>query len=48
MHSELLFILFLIAPWALVLIALFFYRRRRIRKRQNESGGGRDSGDRVA
>lgn len=45
MHSEILFIMILIAPWALVLAALFFYRQRRIRKMQNDSGGDRDGGD---
>jgi len=45
MHSEILYILFLIAPWALVLIALLFYRKRRKRKALNDSGGGRDGGD---
>jgi len=42
MHSETLFIMILIAPWALVLVALLFYRQRRIRKTLNDSGGGRD------
>jgi hypothetical protein len=45
MHSEILFILILIAPWALVLAALFFYRQRRIRKTLNDTGGGQDGGD---
>jgi len=37
MQSEILYILVLIAPWAVVLAALFFYRQRRIRKSQNNS-----------
>ena len=45
MHSEILFIVILIAPWVLVLAALFFYRQRRIRKAQNDTGGGQDGGD---
>jgi hypothetical protein len=45
MHSEILFIMILIAPWVLVLAALFFYRQRRIRKMQDDSGGDQDSGD---
>lgn len=45
MHSEILFIMILIAPWALVLAALVFYRQRRIRNMQNDSGGDRDGGD---
>ena len=40
MHSEILFILFLIAPWVLFLAALLFYRKRRQRKAQNDSGDG--------
>jgi hypothetical protein len=42
MHSEILFILILIAPWALVLAAILFYRHRRIRKMLNDSGYGRN------
>lgn len=38
MQSEILFILLLIAPWVLVLIAVLFYRQRRIHKTQNDSG----------
>jgi hypothetical protein len=45
MHSEILYILFLIAPWALFLIAVLFYRRRRIRKALNDSEDGRDGGN---
>jgi len=37
MHSEILFIVFLIAPWALVLVALLFYRQRRKRKALHDS-----------
>ena len=44
-HSEILFIVVLIAPWALVLVAALFYRQRRKRKALNDSGGGRDGGD---
>ncbi len=36
MESEFLFVLFLIAPWALALVAVLFYRRRRKRKTANE------------
>jgi len=44
MHSEILFIVVLIAPWALALIAILFYRQRRKRKTLNDSGGGQDGG----
>jgi purine-cytosine permease-like protein len=43
MHSEILFIMVLIAPWVLVLMAMYFYKRRRIRKAElSASSGGRD------
>lgn len=45
MHSEALYIALLIAPWALVLVAVFFYRQRRKRKTLNDSGSGRDGGE---
>ncbi len=41
MKSEALFIMFLIAPWALVLIVLLIYRRRQKRKTLNDSSSGR-------
>ena len=45
MRSEILFIVVLIAPWALVLMAVLFYRRRRMRKGLDDSTGGwRDGG----
>jgi hypothetical protein len=43
MESEILFIVILIAPWVLVLGALFFYRQRRLRKMQHNPG---DTGER--
>ncbi|MDH3947378.1 MAG: hypothetical protein OEU74_00290 [Gammaproteobacteria bacterium] len=45
MHSEFLYIVLLIAPWALVLVALFLYRQRRLRKTLKDSGDGRDGGN---
>lgn len=42
MHSELLFVVFLVAPWVLVVVALLFYRQRRMRKMLNDSGDGQD------
>jgi purine-cytosine permease-like protein len=45
MRSEIVFILFLIAPWVLVLIALFFYRQRRMNKPLDGSGCSRNDGD---
>jgi hypothetical protein len=45
MHSEFLFTVLLIAPWALVLLAVFFYRQRRVRKTLNASGSNREDGD---
>ncbi len=48
MQSELHFILFLVAPWVLVLAAVFFYRQRRKRKTLNDSGDGRHGGGREA
>jgi hypothetical protein len=48
MRSEILFIVVLIAPWVLVLMAIPFYRRRRMRKGLNDSAGGwRDGGGHV-
>jgi hypothetical protein len=44
MHSEILYIALLIAPWALVLAAVFYYRQRRKRKMLNGSGDGRGGG----
>lgn len=38
MRSELLYTAVLLAPWALVLIAMFLYRKRRIRKAQSKEG----------
>jgi hypothetical protein len=37
MHIEILFIALLIAPWALVLVAVLFYRQWRICKTLNNS-----------
>jgi purine-cytosine permease-like protein len=45
MRSEILFIVVLIAPWALVLMAVLLYRRRRMRKGMDDSKvGWRDGG----
>ena len=48
MRSELLFILFLVAPWVLVLAAVFFYRQRRKRRTLDNSGADRNGGGRGA
>lgn len=45
MQSEILYILILIAPWALVLLALLFYRQRRIHRTLNDPGNNRNDGD---
>ena len=45
MHSEILFIVFIIAPWVLVLLAVLFYRKRRKRKALNDPGGARGGDD---
>jgi purine-cytosine permease-like protein len=43
MESEVQFIAFLVAPWAVVLLALFFYRRRRARKNRAAETDHRES-----
>jgi hypothetical protein len=43
MESEAHFIALLVAPWALVLVALFLYRRRRIRKERTAETGRREN-----
>ncbi|UCC57298.1 MAG: hypothetical protein JSU75_06140 [Gammaproteobacteria bacterium] len=45
MQSEIMFIVVLIAPWALVLAAVLFYRHRQARKTPGGTGGGRDGDD---
>jgi hypothetical protein len=44
-ESEILFLVFLIAPWALVLAAVLFYRHRQRRKTPGDAGSGRDMDD---
>ena len=44
MHNEIVFIVFIIAPWVLVLAAVLFYRKRRLRKMLNDSNAGRNNG----
>ncbi|MDP6183568.1 MAG: hypothetical protein QF609_07105 [Gammaproteobacteria bacterium] len=44
MESEAQFVIFLIAPWAIALVALYLYRRRQARNAQDTDAAGDDNG----